>query len=112
MTEEKIQGNIADRLKGTKTEQNLHVALSGESQAYLRYKWFEKKAESDGYIEIAHLFADVAENEKAHAEIWFRYLGGYSSTVRKALPTSQGFLTAWQALKNSTRSFTAKRRAR
>lgn len=98
MTEEKIQGNIADRLKGTKTEQNLHVALSGESQAYLRYKWFEKKAESDGYIEIAHLFADVAENEKAHAEIWFRYLGGYSSTERNLETAAGGEHFEWETM--------------
>ena len=39
-----ISGVEIEKLKGSKTEQNLHTALSGESQAYLRYKWFEKKA--------------------------------------------------------------------
>ena len=71
-----------EALKGTKTEQNLHTALSGESQAYLRYKWFEKKANADGYVSIARLFAETAANEMEHAEIWFRYLGGYSGTER------------------------------
>ena len=39
-----MQDNIVESLKGTRTEQNLHTALSGESQAYLRYRWFEEKA--------------------------------------------------------------------
>ena len=71
-----------EALKGTKTEQNLHTALSGEAQAYLRYKWFGKKAKNDGYVAISRLFEETAGNEMEHAEIWFRYLGGYSSTER------------------------------
>ena len=35
-------GIAPEKLRGTKTEQNLHTALAGESQAYLRYKWFEE----------------------------------------------------------------------
>ena len=53
-----------EKLKGTKTEVNLHTALSGESQAYLRYKWFEAKAKKDGYVEIADIFCETAANEK------------------------------------------------
>ena len=37
-----------EKLAGTKTEQNLHTALGAESQAYLRYKWFENQAKKDG----------------------------------------------------------------
>ena len=77
-----MQENIVESLKGTRTEQNLHTALSGESQAYLRYKWFEEKAKSDGYVGISKIFAETADNEKEHAEIWFRYLGGWSGTER------------------------------
>ena len=75
-------GVDVESLKGTKTEQNLHTALSAESQAYLRYKWFEKKAKTDGFVEISQLFRDTAANEMEHAEIWFKQLGGYSSTER------------------------------
>ena len=42
-------GVFAENIVGSETEKNLHTALSGESQAYLRYKWFEKKAKEDGY---------------------------------------------------------------
>ena len=72
--------NDTTRLKGSKTETNLHTALSGESQAYLRYKYFEAKAKSDGYVEVSRIFCETAENEKEHAEIWFKLLGGVSST--------------------------------
>ena len=58
------KGLFGEELAGTKTEQNLHTALSGESQAYLRYKWFEEKAKEDGYVEISQLFHDTAANEK------------------------------------------------
>ena len=69
------QGGVSvEDLKGTKTETNLHTALSGESQAYLRYRWFEQKAKTDGFVEISQIFAETAENEKAHAEIWFKLL--------------------------------------
>ena len=92
------QGAEMPSLKGTKTEQNLHTALSGESQAYLRYKWFEKKARADGYEEIGNLFRDVAGNEMEHAEIWFRYLGGYSSTERNLDAAAGGEHFEWETM--------------
>ena len=77
------QGGVsAEKLVGTQTEKNLHTALSGESQAYLRYRWFERKAKEDGYVAISELFRDTAANEMEHAEIWFKYLGGWSSTEK------------------------------
>lgn len=85
-------------LKGTKTEQNLHTALSGESQAYLRYKWFEKKAKEDGYVEIADIFAETAGNEKEHAEIWFRHLGGWSSTEKNLDAAAGGEHFEWATM--------------
>lgn len=91
-------GMEVEELKGTKTEQNLHTALSGESQAYLRYKWFEKKATADGYVEIAQLFRDTAANEMEHAEIWFRYLGGYSSTERNLDAAAGGEHFEWATM--------------
>jgi rubrerythrin len=69
-----------NRFSGSKTEENLHTALSGESQAYVRYKLFASAAKKDGYVEIENLFKTIAENEKEHAEIWFNYLGGVSTT--------------------------------
>ena len=93
-----MQDNIAERLKGTRTEQNLHTALSGESQAYLRYRWFEEKAKTDGYVDISRVFAETAENERAHAEIWFRYLGGRSGTERNLEAAAGGEHFEWETM--------------
>lgn len=85
-------------LAGTKTEQNLHTALSAESQAYLRYKWFEKKAKNDGYINVAKLFELTAGNEAEHAEIWFRYLGGWSGTEKNLDAAAGGEHFEWATM--------------
>lgn len=91
-------GVFAESIAGTQTEKNLHTALSGESQAYLRYKWFEKKAKKDGYIEISELFRDTAANEMEHAEIWFRYLGGWSGTEHNLDVAASGEKFEWETM--------------
>lgn len=63
-------------LKGTKTEANLIAAFAGESQARTKYKFYAQKAKRDGYVHIADLFEETAENERAHAGIWFKLLHG------------------------------------
>ena len=98
MDQQKSMPIDAERLKGTKTEQNLHTALSGESQAYLRYKWFEKKAKADGYIDVAALFARTAGNEMEHAELWFRYLGGYGATQTNLKAAAGGEHFEWEKM--------------
>ena len=87
-----------ERLKGTKTEQNLHTALSGESQAYLRYKWFEAKARKDGYVDVAKIFCETADNEKEHAEIWFNYLGGLKDTEHNLSVAAGGEHFEWESM--------------
>ena len=76
-------------LQGTETEKNLHLALGGESQAYLKYIVYAEKAAKDGYTEIENCFRETAKNERAHAEIWFRYLGG-AGTTRQNLDAAAG----------------------
>lgn len=63
-------------LKGTKTEQNLMTAFAGESQARNKYSYYASKAKKDGYVQIAQLFEETANNEKEHAKLWFKYLHG------------------------------------
>ena len=87
-----------EKLKGTKTEQNLHTALSGESQAYLRYKWFEAKARKDGYVDVAKIFCETADNEKEHAEIWFNYLGGLKDTEHNLSVAAGGEHFEWESM--------------
>ena len=74
-------GNFpVEGLAGTQTEKNLCQAMSGETQAYVKYLWYAKKARKEGLIEISNAFNKIAENEKEHAEIWFKYLGGIGNT--------------------------------
>lgn len=91
-------GVFAENIVGTQTEKNLHTALSGESQAYLRYKWFENKAKQDGFVEISELFRDTAANEMEHAEIWFKYLGGWSSTEKNLDVAASGENFEWATM--------------
>lgn len=65
---------------GTETEKNLMAAFSGESEARNKYTYFAEKARNEGYEQIAALFLETAENEKAHAKIWFKELNGINAT--------------------------------
>jgi rubrerythrin len=61
-------------LKGTKTEQNLKDAFSGESQANRRYLYFASKADIEGYNDVASVFRSTAEGETGHAHGHLEYL--------------------------------------
>ena len=63
-------------LKGTKTEANLQTAFAGESQARNKYTYYASKAKKDGFVQIAKIFEETANNEKEHAKIWFKLLHG------------------------------------
>ena len=61
-------------LKGSKTEANLKEAFAGESQANRRYLYFAKKADVEGYPDVAALFRSVVEGETGHAFGHFDFL--------------------------------------
>ena len=63
-------------LKGSKTEKNLMAAFAGESQARNKYTYYASRAKKDGFVQIANLFQETADNEKEHAKIWFKLLNG------------------------------------
>jgi rubrerythrin len=54
-------------LKGSRTEENLKAAFSGESQANRRYLYFANKADVEGQNDVAALFRSTAEGETGHA---------------------------------------------
>ena len=62
------------------TEKNLKEAFAGESQANRKYLAFAKKAEDEGFKQIARLFRAAAEAETVHAHNHLRELGGIKST--------------------------------
>ena len=91
-------GKGIEALKGTRTEDNLNTALSGESRAYLKYRWYEKKARDQGLIEVSQIFAETADNEKEHAEIWFRYLAGDNDTQNNLNDALKGEHHEWSSM--------------
>ena len=60
--------------KGSRTEANLMAAFAGESQARNKYTYYASKAKKDGFVQIAKIFEETANNEKEHAKIWFKLL--------------------------------------
>jgi rubrerythrin len=63
-------------IKGTKTEKHLLGSFAGESQARMRYTYFASKAKKEGFEQIAAIFVETADNEKEHAERFFKFLEG------------------------------------
>lgn len=84
-------------LKGSKTEANLMTAFAGESQARNKYSYYASKAKKDGYVQIAQIFEETANNEKEHAKIWFKLLhdGAVPSTVENLKDAAAGENYEW-----------------
>ena len=82
-------------LKGSKTEQNLMTAFAGESQARNKYTYFASVAKKEGYEQIAAIFLETAENEKEHAKLWFKALGGLGDTAANLLAAAEGENYEW-----------------
>ncbi|MCK4341058.1 MAG: rubrerythrin family protein [Phycisphaerae bacterium] len=73
-------------LKGSKTEKNLLTAFAGESQARNRYNYFAGKARKEGFVQIADIFAETADQEKEHAKRLFKFLEGGEVEIQAAFP--------------------------
>jgi rubrerythrin len=71
-------------LAKSRTIENLRAAFAGESQANRRYTYFSRKADEEGYPEIAALFRSVAEGETAHALRHFEFMRSVGDPVTKA----------------------------
>jgi len=73
-------------LKGSQTEKNLLGAFAGESQARNRYTFFASKAKKEGFRQISEIFAETANQEKEHAERFFKLLEGGEVEITAAFP--------------------------
>ena len=92
---ELVKHEKKNRYAGTQTEKNLEAAFAGESQARNKYTYFASKAKKEGYEQIAALFLKTADNEKEHAKIWFKELGGIGNTPENLLHAAQGENYEW-----------------
>jgi rubrerythrin len=73
-------------LKGSRTERNLLTAFAGESQARNRYTYFASQARKEGFVQIADIFAETADQEKEHAKRFFKFLEGGEVEIRAVFP--------------------------
>ena len=73
-------------LKGSKTERNLLTAFAGESQARNRYTFFASQAKKEGFVQIADIFEETANQEREHAKRLFKFLEGGDVEVQAAFP--------------------------
>lgn len=85
-------------LKGSKTEQNLKAAFSGESEARNKYTYFASVAKKEGFEQIAALFLETAENEKEHAKLHFKYLNGIGTTEENLADAVAGENYEWTSM--------------
>lgn len=76
-------------IKGTQTEKCLLTSFAGESQARMRYTFFARQAQKDGYEQIAAIFLETAEQEKEHAKRMFKYLEGGMVEITASYPAGK-----------------------
>ena len=74
-----------------------YEAYAGESQARNKYTYFASKAKKEGYVQIASIFEETANNEKEHAKMWFKLLegGAIRSTIENLQAAADGENYEW-----------------
>ncbi len=78
-------------LKGTKTAENLLKSFAGESQARMRYNYYASVAKKEGYVQIANIFTETADNEKEHAKRFFNFLNEDEALAGTALEITAAY---------------------
>ena len=80
---------------GTKTEQNLMEAFSGESQARNKYTYYASAARKAGYVQMSNIFLETADQEKEHAKMWFKEFHGIGNTEENLADAAAGENYEW-----------------
>ncbi len=86
---------MANQYAGTQTGKNLQTAFAGESQARNKYTYFASVAKKEGFEQICDIFTKTAANEKEHAELWFKELGGIGDTAANLSAAASGENYEW-----------------
>ncbi len=86
---------MANKYEGTQTGKNLWTAFAGESEARNKYTYFASKAKKEGFEQIAAIFEETANNEKEHAKLWFKELGGIGDTAHNLADAAAGENYEW-----------------
>ena len=80
---------MSTTIKGTETEKNLLKSFAGESQARTRYTYFASIAKKEGYVQIADIFEETANQEKEHAKRFFKFLEGGDLEITATYPAGK-----------------------
>ena len=80
---------------GTKTEQNLLAAFAGESEARNKYTYYASAAKKAGFVQMANIFEETANQEKEHAKMWFKELNGIGDTSANLAAAAEGENYEW-----------------
>ena len=86
---------MSNKYSGTQTEKNLQAAFAGESQARNKYTYFASVAKKEGFEQISAIFLKTADNEKEHAKMWFKELGGIGDTKANLGAAADGENFEW-----------------
>jgi len=82
-------------LKGSRTEANLNAAFAGESMARNKYTFFASQAKKEGYEQLSAIFLETADNEKAHAKIWYKQFAGIGDAAQNLKTAADGEHYEW-----------------
>ena len=77
---------VMAQMKGSQTEKNLLAAFAGESQARNRYTYFAGRARKEGFEQISAIFEETANQEREHAQRFFKLLEGGEVEITAAFP--------------------------
>lgn len=80
---------MSKSVKGTETEKNLLKSFAGESQARMRYTYYASIAKKEGYVQIADIFEETANQEKEHAKRFFKFLEGGMLEITACYPAGK-----------------------
>ena len=80
---------------GTKTEKNLMDAFAGESQARNKYTYYASAARKAGYVQMANIFEETANQEKEHAKLWFKEFHGIGDVAENLADAAAGENYEW-----------------
>ncbi|MFZ5650773.1 MAG: rubrerythrin [Bacillota bacterium] len=85
-------------ISGSRTEANIKAAFAGESQARNKYTFFASVAKKEGYQQIAEIFEETANNEKEHAKLLLKKIGGIGDTRANLKMAAEGEHYEWTSM--------------
>ena len=80
---------------GTKTEKNLMDAFAGESEARNKYTFYASAAKKAGFVQMANIFEETANQEKEHAKMWFKEFHGIGDVAENLADAAAGENYEW-----------------